>query len=448
VIGTGGFLLSKFIEFSHRNALPAFLAKWFAPILIWFLFGVGALINLFWSRIGYPVYDIHLSITSVLLASGSMFLGVIFYIFGFDIFFSGNVYTKKDLSKYRVIILLVLIIAFDWVVRILKIDQGIYFSWSAQASVFRRELRVNPFYQFQEFITYLIFPLSLFLYKRTEKKWVFLGVSIIQLSLIFIEGDRSSLLYAIAILLISYLSVFQIQVEIKHLIFLGVVFVLFIFVVSPVIQEARIIMKKDISGISGEPVITFKDFLFEYIPLGIPNINYSKYFALEERSSITHRLGSYMGYLTSIQQAMREGVQNQNLQSLSQALLTIIPRIIYPGKPTIDADARVFSHFGIGREGLDAAGTYVADIFSFLGFRGVILILFTGGVLTAVIYNLLVFNFDTLGELLLIGFLPQFVLIGDNFAVYFVNFRNILLLVFILTLYFKIKVSAVNDADL
>ena len=132
-------------------------------------------------------------------------------------------------------------------------------------------------------------------------------------------------------------------------------------------------------------------------------------------------------------------MNGRRLQPLSGArdeLSLLIPRVLYPQKPSVDADARLQRHFRIGMPGYDSPGTHLVDVFSFFHIAGVVLLFLFMGMLYGFMANHLSFRYGLLGNIILIGMMPLFVPTGDAFAQVFVNVRNIALFLVVVAVVF------------
>lgn len=438
VLFTGLLLIDGVLKHGINGRWSRIVAEWFTPFIVWVLFGVGSIINIIWSKTGYQVYSIDFSISTVIIMSWIMFIGGICYLFGYRMLDKNiNVRHDRKLSLPRVKVLAILIILFDWSLRFAKIINGIYFIWFAKRNIETNSIRLNPLFQIQSFITYILIPILIYLAKNTKRNIFYWWVLFIHLFLIFLEGNRSGLLFSLLIFIISILATYKLKLTKGKWVFIFIVLVVFFFVISPIVQEARYLMKRNIASLKENPFYSLYLYFFRFMAQGISNVDLSNFFSIEQRSSLFHRLGSYLGYSSSIYQSMRDGYPPQGLKNFSKSLLILIPRLFYPEKPIIDADAQVFEHFQIGREGLDAAGTYPADIFSYLHVFGVIFLFFIGGVLVALTYNYLKANFSDFGEVVFLGLIPQLMITGDIYVAYFHNFRNIFIFLILLNFFFN-----------
>jgi hypothetical protein len=134
-----------------------------------------------------------------------------------------------------------------------------------------------------------------------------------------------------------------------------------------------------------------------------------------------------MSYAASIYQTIRDGKTLLPSENLRNALLVLVPRFLYPQKPSVDADFIHQSHFDFGQPGHDTAGTPITDAFAHLHVLGIMGLLAIGGVGFGWVAKHLGTHYGLVGNLILIGVLPFFFIGGDSFAAYLADLRNVLL---------------------
>lgn len=253
---------------------------------------------------------------------------------------------------------------------------------------------------------------------------------------IIASGDRSNIIISLVVLLISYSMIFNISFKPRFIAFGLLVTILFFAILGPMIQEARFLMRSEGLSLLETPNQIPKLFLTRYLP-AVANWEIIFDGNSSDRQGLLVRIGSYSSYFGSIQQAYRDGRPVLGFNQAVNSMTMLIPRILYPGKEVVDADYVAQLHFNIGEPGRDAAGTFATDAFAHLHIFGItLLFLFMGSAYGMVTKNLVI-NYNLIGELLIVGFLPAFIPMGDSFALYLSDLRNIILLMVLLNLGFR-----------
>jgi hypothetical protein len=127
----GILLLMSSWQYAKRQSWHLLVAELLFPWFLWLLFGFGGILAIL--RVEgiyfYSEYDDH----TVLLTYVYALIAGIIYLFGFRLVAKSNDNGAKgkDLSPpvSKVILLLLLILLFDWYVRLQLIRSGLYFTW-------------------------------------------------------------------------------------------------------------------------------------------------------------------------------------------------------------------------------------------------------------------------------------------------------------------------------
>jgi hypothetical protein len=204
------------------------------------------------------------------------------------------------------------------------------------------------------------------------------------------------------------------------------VLIVFASLVSPIIQEARYMMKDDRDLLVMSPAEIPIAFLTTYIPQAIKKGDfYSEDAARIQRdATISYRLASYAIYASSLNQRAHEGAGLMPNESLMATLSTLIPNVILPRSGGYDASLAVYNHYGIGTAEQDVGGTPITDIYAHLGIVGVILLMALIGAGYGFVANTFSSRLGLVGTLATAAFLFHTVPIGDSFSFYLADARN------------------------
>jgi hypothetical protein len=205
------------------------------------------------------------------------------------------------------------------------------------------------------------------------------------------------------------------------------------------IQEARILMRRDGANLLAEPSTIPSRFMFDYLP-AVANINVI--LDNSTRQGLFARIPSYMSYAASINQSVIDGAQPMGLGQSIESVSIVIPRFLYKDKPAIDADKNVQEYFIIGSPNRDANGTYLADAFAHLHLYGIVLVFLVGGIGYGFVTKHLKNNYGIIGTLIIVGLIPIFQPTNDSFAQLFANLRNVLLLLIVIKLVIMVRFSS------
>lgn len=435
-IFSGLALMELSIIYITRRQWYLLVAKLFTPGILWLLFGLGTIVC-FVGVENIPFYGYYEDI-ALLLNSIYVFIGASCYLLGFHALYKltkGRSIYKSQPSEWRVTLLLFILLAFDWYARLDLIRSGTYFTWVMRVGIDETVRGTNLLFQVQRTIWAVILPLSLYKLSMSRRKWFYSLLIGIELMFVIGSGDRSNIIISLVILLISYSIIYNTTLNSRFIVFGLLVIILFFTILGPMIQEARYLMRSEGLSLLENPNQVPKLFFTQYLPAVV---NSEILFDVNsgERQSLLARIGSYPSYFASIQQAYRDGRPLLGFNQALDAMTMLIPRILYPKKEVVDADYVVQLHFNIGLPGRDAAGTFAADAFAHLHIFGItLLFLFVGGAY-GLITRHLVNNYNIIGEIIIVGFLPAFIPLGDSFALYLSNLRNILLVIIVLNLGF------------
>jgi hypothetical protein len=428
-----GLILARLTwKYTSSQTWHKIIAELFPPGVIWLLFCVGGLLNLI--HVDDIIEYAPLEDSTILVMSIYALVGALCYVIGFRFIYgsfeNGNVSSGRQASAVRVNLLLFFLLIFDWYVRLQLIRDGVYFTWLMRVAFDDSVRGTNLLYHVQRTIWPIIWPLLVLNVSRSQRKGFYGGLILIQLLIVMANGDRRDILFSGLILLFSYAMIYRIRIRIKLLLWGTIGGILLFGLLGPMIQEARFIMLRDARILLSDPAQIPVRFFSEYLP-AVANLDVVLHPSLSYRQGILGRIGSYMNYAASINQSISSGSDPIGWKGVMTSLNLLLPRILFPSKTVVDADAVVQAHFLIGRPGFDANGTYLADAFAYLHIIGIVLLFFLGGVGFGFISKHLVKNYS-IGPLILIGLLPIYVPMGDSFADLFVSLRNVLLFLLLL----------------
>jgi len=422
------------------------LSELTVPMVLWLLFGLGGTLGFFDPEV-VTKFGMSYATSTVLLTAIYVSIGAMFYIVGFRWGFRDaqlRQEVRKALSKSQFLLVLGVLLVFDWYVRFDQIRGGVYFVWLRPYSETTQALlrTTNPLYHFNDIVGPVVLVLLTYGAIMFANRRPFVFLLAIQAALILLQGQRRDVLLAAFATLLPYFSLKKVQIRPRHLLFALLFIVLFFGLIDPVIQESRLMMRMDALALTSRPEQIIVRYVGEYIPQSLRVLgNGQASLRVQQGASFTERVGGYMSYAASIHQAMIDGRAGLNLERFGAALSLVVPRSLYPDKPVIDANDEVYEHFGFGRLGYDATGTPIADVFSYLHLPGIILLFVVVGVGYGFIARHLRVSYGRLGDMIMIGIMPAAVPTGDAFGGYLASLRNVLLLIILIAL--VIKVSAV-----
>ena len=426
---TGLFLFYRFLSINRQKKLHLLVAELFTPAMIWLLFGVGGIIALF--RVDDQIFYRQYEDSSVLMVSIFAVLGMIGYFFGFWLVYNWRRKTKTKLIKmplHQVYIVTFGILLFDWYMRFRMIQKGWYFNWVIK-QVADNSIRGTDFlYQVYLTISFLSPALLLYFVSIKPKNWLYKAALFVQILLITATGDRINIIYATLILLISYFILYKIKMNFKSAVICIFIVLLFFGLLGPIIQFARVEMRADAQDLMANPLAIPVRFFTEYIPNVFKDNTLSSPSTSSQTQSLPGRLGSYMAYAASIYQSYIYGIPLFPTSQFVISLQEVLPRFIFPNKTILNEDALILDHFQIGYSGLDANGTYLTDVFTQLHVIGIIGLMLFAGAGIAFFSRHLENRYGLVGQIIMVGLLPNLIIAGDSFGNYLSDFRNIFLL--------------------
>lgn len=420
------------------------ISELMAPIVLWLLFGLAGTLSFFEPEV-VTMFGTSFEVSTVLLTAIYVSIGAICYIGGFRCGFRDTKLRKEGdraISRLQLLLVLGVLLAFDWYVRFDQIRGGVYFAWLRPHSETTQALlrTTNPLYHFHGIVGPVVLVLLTYSAITCANRRPFVFLLAIQAALILLQGQRRNVLLAAFGTLLPYFSLKRVRVTPRHLLFALLLMVLFFGLIDPVIQESRLMMRMDARILTSRPRQIIMRYMGHYIPQSLRTLGNPQASLRAQRGShLTERVGGYMSYAASIHQAMIDGRAGPNLEEFGPALSLVVPRFLYPGKPRIDANDEVYEHFGFGRLGYDATGTPIADVFSYLHLPGVILLFVVVGVGYGFIARHLRVSYGRLGDVIMIGMMPSAVPTGDAFGGYLASLRNVLLLIVLIALLIKVS---------
>lgn len=435
------FVLNYFVKSSLKNVggdNPDW-ARWsfefLTPFYLVFIFGLCGLITFFSTDIK-RLYGVDYDGVSVLLFAIYVIVGSLCYLSLQRLSFGGIKRTGEigNIGRSGFIVVLVGMWIFDWYVRFDQIRGGIYFAWlanfseTAQASVRTTSL----IYHLHDTVAYVFLALVTFAAMKWKNNKFLLLLLLIQVLLLLLQGQRRVILFSLAVIVLVALSTSALKIGRKVFVRTALMLLLTFGFLGPLIQDVRIQMRFDARSLSENPGSIPVLLVTEYIPrsLGLVGDSQGGVGAVQH-TTVMFRLASYMNYAATINYKYLDG-SDTNLENFGAAFSTLIPRIFWPDKISIDANDMVYSAFGFGRMGFDSAGSPVSDIFSFLHLPGIVILLSVVGVFIGLITRFLRRAFGQFGDVFSVGLMPTILPLGDSFAQYLAEMRNILVVIFLL----------------
>ncbi|RMD57319.1 hypothetical protein D6833_14125, partial [Candidatus Parcubacteria bacterium] len=258
----------------------------------------------------------------------------------------------------------------DWWVRYEQIRLGIYFYWMADSTSQEYLFKTTSLWaHVQALVGYVVLGmLGAAMLRLTGRRRLLIGLILVaQIILIIASGLRRDILYSVAVLGLAYVIANPRPISWRRVWLVFVLVPALAIFVGPAVQKARYRMREEAARLRREPVMIPVKFLADY--LWRPGASDP----LDPEVRLESRLQSSAVYGASIMQARMGRVRRvwgvdfwDDLHEFVGATLSLVPRVLFPGKPEIDADARVWDKFLPAGKGIDAAGTVVADAYSYL----------------------------------------------------------------------------------
>jgi len=427
-------LLMLILKHVSDQAWVRLVVEFFPPLVLWILFGFGGILAIL--RVdGWDMYSDYDDLT-VVLTTIFMLLGSYAYLLGVRIALGRDKLvwdkSKQNIAgKARILLLVILVI--DWSVRFQKNLAGVYVNWIAKSGYFSAAERgtTNALYQLQANIGMITIPLLVYLSMEDRLKWLFRLLLVIQLTLIFLEGDRSELLMALVIATSSYGVTRGVRVRISVVAWGILATFIFFSVIGPIIQEARIQMRRDVRVLAQEKSLMTITFAAVYLPDAVGTNIFNDNII---QDSLVKRMGAYSFYAAAIHQSMLDGKADLLVDDFLPTVMQLVPRVLYANKGTRSSNYILQSHFKIGSVGADAHGTPVVDIFGYGYVLGIVGLMFVSGLGFGLIVKYLTKEHGLLGGLVAIGLIPVLSPMGDSFIGYLAGLRNTLILLLIIAL--------------
>jgi hypothetical protein len=313
------FLLADPIAaLNRRSDWPRFVAQWVTPLMLWLTFGLGSIPTFL--RLERMAYYGRFSDAAVQTFGMYVFLGVLCYIFCFRLGY--RAYTgsgsgpdpsevaRSDRTDYstRAYPFVFVLLAFDWFVRMDQMAKGLYFTWLRQYGEGSSVRGTNLLYHLHDTFSWILLAFLVYLaVKGRGGRVVFRVLTIGQLVLVLLTGSRYLFLIGLATVGLSYLYITGRQVTRKALILILAGSALFFGALSPGVEAARLLMRREGQTLSRQPLRIPVLYLTEYLPgaLGFgEERSYER--ELELRQGLAARVGGYMAYAASMNQALMD----------------------------------------------------------------------------------------------------------------------------------------------
>lgn len=441
-IGGLFFLAKKYISCKKWTRL---LGELFIPAVLVFIYGIGSLVVLVEdSSDRWIYYGVIFSNFDLLFGYIVILAAIVCYIWAYKRTFLSNkiLFNKSQVSEVyvesgiKIGILIILVI--DLLVRIYEIKNGIYFNWMSSVTLAQGDIEQGVLNYLRKSWAPLI---AVFLcWRSVGSRFWFLIFTFFCL-LIFMEGDRSTLVILTCGVFLSYvflnenkINFFKLQKQV--LLIIGVLIFLFQVIVS-----IRVDFRNDLSYLLDHPSALPVKILTEYLPnaLSFDRVTGEDQNIIESDQGFGYRLRTWPAYLASINARIFNGWSHVPVSHFFRALSLPIPSIIFPGeKPVIETGAIIENHFSLGKlrfstRNLDPACTVFADIYTYFNIFGVVFLAIIMGIFNASIAKYLIYKWRRVGVLVFFGLIGTFQVTYNSFANALVNFRSQVLLIFILS---------------
>lgn len=431
---TGFELAAQTFRLGNAGWWHRVVAELIVPGMLWWMFGLGGIVALARPQ-DLRRYGSYSDLTVVLVALiAAAAAGC--YLIAFRALYGRFVSRRQDDSKAQLfpqnglVLLLIVVLLLDWYVRWDQINHGYYFKWIAKVTFAAESRSGSSLYFLQEALGSV--SLALLVYFSTFKRGWSRLLSLILLAggilLTIGSGDRSDLLFDMAIVFMSYATLREVRLRPKWLAALGVSGIVFFGVVSPIIQEARYHMRADAATLLANPTHIPVEFITTYLPrVARLDIILGRSDDVVRTSGMVARTGAYMSYAASMYEQLRSGGGLRPKWERERALMLPIPAALLRQKRTLDADAALMEYYDIGVPGNDSSGNPLSDVLSFFGVLGAVFLYGLYGAGFAVVFAYLVTGYGVVGRLIALGLTPAVLPMGDAFGGIIVDLRNVVL---------------------
>lgn len=428
---TATFLLAASLSLNAQGRWHVLVGVLTVPGLLWLFFGFGA------AACVADVQDLHrygirYPPSTVLLFAAYATIAAVCYLVGFALVFRDAARDPgSGTARVRpgpVIVVLLILLAIDWYGRYRLIHSGLYFAWVMKAALDKTVRGTSTLFHMQRTIGPIVLALLVYLATSLRRKWPYLALLACHLALIAANGDRSDFVFAMVVIVAAYAVSTNTGLTRKQMVLCAMAALVFFAVAGPIVQQARIMMRREARDLvrnpASIPIVFFRDYAKRVI---VPDTMYEADSATEYQS-LAGRLGSAMCFGASVCQAMLNGAPLRPWRDCRAELSQTVPRALYPGKPSVDADANLQRHFRIGEPGHDTNGTHLVSVFSFFHLPGVIVLYIVAGAGYGLVLRHLGSRYGRVGRAMFVGMLPLLAPMGDSFVQVFVHLRNVALL--------------------
>lgn len=440
----GGFSI-YFYNLAQQNNYIALFAGIIPGIMI-LTYGVGGiLLTTLSPEERYLFYQAYFSDADLLFVLFYSILASTLFFISFLLAGRGKVTPQKKLICWsnqfnfhprKIHAAAVILLVFDLLVRILKINSGVYINWVA-ARVHDVPYWKTTLFQLESF---LVPFLGVFLYVLSrKKKWAKIFLFLL-IGLILFEGDRSSFIAFIIPIAFAYLYFNQVKPSIFFIAKVFIFFVFFFGFIGPAIQEVRYEVRSDYKIILENPKQTFYLMFTKYIP---ENVRPVKLYGEESRrgeSSLKRRFMGWPAFWASINSKIRSGKAFRGIDEGARTMALCIPSILYPGnKPEIKSGKDNLDWYDLYVRTNDPHSTVFLDAFATGGFYGMIGVPIVYGCLFGFLARFLINRWQATGTIIYFGFVNNLIITRDSFGTIFVNFRNSIIIIIILMMLFLLS---------
>jgi hypothetical protein len=443
LILSGYLLIRRSFFLFKRKMLVQLFGELYIPLTLFMIYGVSGLAVLFSPQETYFKYQgVNFEQVDVLSSYAIMCIVMLAVSFGFREVYKGRyLYTKEhSVPEINVIfsmrILLFILLIFDLIVRLINIKSGTYFSWMRSNILNYSDVQVSSYQMLQKFIAPLLVVL-IYWASRTSKYWKWILFAF--LFLVFLEGSRSNifnLFIAIGLTHQSLAPIFKkFVLPIKSLI----IWALVINFVSGAIVDIRGFYRADRAKFLKNPTLIVEKTVTTYIPRIFFGYDQELYPTPSlEGASLGNRVQAWQGSFSSQLYRLRTGWNHIPSKDFLNALALPVPSMFWSGqKPKISAGELSSAHFALNlhrKSKADPATTVFSDIYLYLGIVGSFLLALAIGAFNAFVAKFLVSRYHYIGAILFFGLTELLSVRFNSFANAFVNFRNQILVISLISI--------------
>lgn len=408
----------------------------------WFLYHVGGFLYLLPSTrdYGWSYGEAAPEITaflSILVLVGFVLYKLSFETVGRMIIRGVHRTDKQTLSAAKLSVGVLLPV--DWYARMLSLKSGTYLTWVTQH--FERAhlaATTDPLHILSMTTGYAIVGILCFLYWRSEHKGErSLAGALLSLQglLLLMRGSRRDVFFLILLVSLGYvMSHRKVQLTLKSGMVSAVLGAILFGLMAGVAEARKDVRAQAVRG-GAQP----EQLMMQYIKkMSSSMISPRSYVSLTE--DLVGRIVSYPRFTSVVFGAQVENrTRPAGLEALGASVRMAIPGFMYPDKPKWSPNEALWRHNqGVLSAGVDYHSTPIGASIIYLGVVGILVLFPIGGGVVGV-YRVLLQRYGALGCFVMLGSIPEILLIGSDLGTYVSSLRNVGVIVGLIVVAFAIN---------